>query len=187
MKKATLSDGGKPAILETDTGEITLVEENYTTILRDHAGWKTPWNHDTDHESLSTATTFRDPSKTQQQFAKDADINEILRKFMTTGEPPAQVSNPRYMDVDQEFDLQDQMVTAHQVQEAWDALPQAAKDLLGTPARFTDYVERAMERGDIEALTRVDLYVKPKEKEPEVKTPPGGTPAPDGEKPPGGA
>lgn len=183
MKKATLTDAGEPAVLDTDTGEVRLIEQKYTTVLRDAQPWKTPFNHDTDHESLSTGLTCRDPSKTQQQFASDADINNILAKFLKTGEPPAMTGPARYLDIGEEADLQDVIVTAHEVQEAWDTLPQAAKDLLGSPARFTTYVESAIARGDIEALERIDL-VKPKEKAPEPQTPPGGTPAPAGETPP---
>lgn len=142
--------------------------------------WKTPYNHDRDAESLATATFIKEPTKTQQHLAAEADINNILRKFQQTGElPPMGV--PQYLDIENEFDLQDNMVTAHQVNEAWEKLPEAAKDLLGTPERFTNYVESALQRGDLAALERVGL-VKRKEAPAAPTSPERGTPAPTGEK-----
>lgn len=176
MKKAHLTDAGEPAVLDTETGELEVVSQPYRTILRDHFGWKTPFNHDTDAESFAHGLTCKDPSRTQHQFAKDADINVILAKFMSGGELPLQ-GTPQYLD-NEETELSDILVTQYQVDQAWEKLPKAAKDLLGNPARFMNYVESAIRSGDTDALRRVDL-LEAATGPAEPSAPPGGSPAPE--------
>lgn len=171
-------------IFDDETGEITQGETTRLTALDARFGinWKTPWNHDTDSESLSTALVCPEPSKTQQQFAADADINNILRKFMLTGELP-NTTQPRYMDVDREFDLQNEMVTAYQVEEAWNALPVAVRNILKDPKTFADYVDHCLETGDLGPLVELGLATKRPQEPPETRSAEGGTPAPTAEKP----
>ena len=145
--------------------------------------FKTPHNHDTVAESNAHSTSRMDASKTQQQFAKDADINNILRKFMATGELPMGAQKPIYMDVEQEFDLQSSMVTAHQVKEAWDALPTAVRATLN-PSTFCDYVDHCVETGDLAPLVELGLANPPADPDPPQPEPtkpagtPGASPAP---------
>lgn len=172
-------------ILDTETGEIREAGRDPDYLIDTHFGvrWKTPWNHDTDAESLATAIVFKDESKTQQQFAADADINVILAKFMRTGE--LMTTGPaKYMDVEEEFDLQDKMVTGYQVQEAWNALPAAVRNILKDPKTFADYVTHCLETGDLDPLRELGLA---KAEASEPPPPPGGTPDPDGGNAPPGA
>lgn len=162
----------------TEDGEIIDV------VTREPIGiapplWKTPWNHNTDAESLATALCCEDASKTQQQFAKEADINNILRKFLSTGELNV-TGNPIYRDIEAEFDLQDQMVTGHQVEEAWLALPAAVRNILKDPKTFADYVTHCLETGDLEPLRELGL-AKPEASGEAIvtPTPSGGAPAPE--------
>lgn len=195
MKKATLTDSGRPAVLDTDTGELTVIEYTYRTIMRDQApDWKTPWNHDTDAESLSTGLQCKDPSRTQQQFAKEADINQILAKFQTTGELPV-TGQAHYADVTDNRDLQDRIVTAWEVEQAWNELPAAARNILKDPRIFADYVDHCVKTGDIEPLRELGLAPKLETPPPATPEPPqaaappgGGTPAPSAAKePPSGS
>lgn len=182
MKKATLTDSGAPAILDTDTGELTIVREKYSTIMRDAQPWKTPWNHDTDAESLSTALITTEPTKCQQHMADEANINNILAKFMNTGELPL-IGEPRYMDIEKEFDLQSELVTGWQVQEAWNKLSPEVRNTLKDPKTFCDYVEHCLERGDLDPLRKLGLAVS---KDP--PTPPPAPPEPpQPPSPPGGS
>lgn len=92
----------------TDDGEILDTNcEDCGPIAVAPPFWKTPHNHDRDAESARYALTCNDKSKTQQQFAKDADINVILAKFMQTGELNL-TGTPLYQDADAEFDLRTQ-------------------------------------------------------------------------------
>lgn len=142
----------------TEDGEI-IDEVTHETIWHTPQQWKTPFNHDTNTESLSSALRCKDPSKTQQHHAADADINNILRKFMDTGQLPT-TGQPRYMDVETEFDLQNSMVTASQVEEAWNALPAAVRNILKNPATFTQYVDHCLETGDLGPLEELGLATK---------------------------
>lgn len=153
----------------TEDGEIVdiITEE---LVARAPPFFKTPWNHDTDLVSSLAALTCRDPSKTQQSFMAEADINNILRKFMQTGELPT-TGAPVYQDFEEEFDLQSKMVTAWQVQEAWDSLPIAVRNILKDPKTFADYVSHCLETGDLDPLRELGLakaveepVVKPPEK-----------------------
>lgn len=161
----------------TEDGEIVDV------VTEEPAGFipnfKTPYNHDRDQAARETALTCLDPSKTQQQFANDADINAILRKFTETGQLPTQTGSPVYQDIDKEFDLQDQMVTGAEVEEAWNALPAAVRNILGDPQKFVAYVDHCLETGDLSPLQELGL-AKAEASEPaqvSTGTPAAGTPA----------
>lgn len=168
----------------TPDGEIVDLV-THEVIGRAPPFFKTPWNHDTEAESLACGLTCLDESKAQQQFAKDADINEILRKFMAGGDLPL-TGQPRYMDVDREYDLQNEIVTGYEVQQAWDALPAAVRNILKDPKVFTEYVEHCLERGDLDPLIELGLAVdktpKATPEPPKPPSPPGGAPDPSGGK-----
>lgn len=167
----------------TDDGEIIDVVTK-EPIAMAPPFWKTPYNHNTLVESNYSAQTNKEPTKTQQHLAKDADINNILRKFLETGELNL-TGTPVYQDVETPFDLLEQMVTQHQVDEAWNKLPQAARDVLGDPGRLMSYVDLCAARGDRESLQRLGLADPP---EPPTQAPPAAGPpaaAPPVTAPPG--
>lgn len=194
MKKGFTTNEGKAAVLDTDTGEITQASQDWHEIVRAHYAvtppfFKTPHNYDRDKESHALGLACRDPSKTQQQFAKDADINTILAKFQQTGELPI-TGQPQYLNIDKPFDLQDQIVTRHQVEEAWNALPAAVRNILKDPKTFADYVDHCVQTGDLDPLRELGLAPPLPQPEPsKAATPPAGeSPAPPAAKePPSGS
>lgn len=139
----------------TSDGEI-IDEITYETVAMAPPFFKTPWNHDTDREAASVALECKDPSRTQQQFAKDADINVILAKFLKTGELMT-VGAPTYQDALEIFDLQDSIVTRAQVDEAWNALPAAVRNTLKDPHTFTQYIAHCMQTEDLDPLRELGL------------------------------
>ena len=155
----------------TDDGEIidAPVASSYSGPLF----FKTPWNHDTDLESARLGFFDDEPTKTQQHLAKETEISEILRKFTLTGQ--VEQRQAQYMDIEEEFDLQNKMVTGWQVQEAWEALPAAVRNILKEPKVFVDYVEHCLDTGDLDPLRELGLAKA-------IQTPPAGsataTPAP---------
>lgn len=146
----------------TEEGEVLDIPKTRQITLAPGPLWKTPYNHDTDAEAAATALDCKDPSKTQQQFAKDADINNILAKFLNTGEMNL-IGTPVYMEIaDEETgDLQDRIVTQYQVEQAWNELPAAARHAFRDPKVFLDYVDHCMATGDLEPLQELGLAVKP--------------------------
>jgi len=183
MKTGTLADG-KPALLDEDTGEITPVPTRYQTIIDSHFGldWKTPFNHDRDAEAASGALVCTDKSKTQQQFARDADINVILAKFNAGGDIPP-LPTPRYGEYDEFTDLQEQMVTKHQVDLAWNSLSAEVRNTLKDPQVFAAYVDHCVTTGDLEPLRKLGLAPLPPQEAPAPKTPEVVPPVPPGGKP----
>lgn len=162
----------------TDDGEIIDAPIASTKPMF----FKTPYNYDTDQEARECALVCPEESKTQQQFAKDSDINVILAKFMQTNDPTLlNARQPQYMNVDEEFDLQARIVTSAQVQEAWDSLPAAARNILRDPKTFADYVDHCLETGDLDPLREIGL-AKPKEAPVAPSSPTAGTPAAGGDK-----
>lgn len=143
----------------TSDGEI-INEPNYQTRIVDAPFFKTPWNHDRNLESSSTRLACRDPSKTQQQFAADADINNILRKFQISGELSV-TGTPQFLEIpgdgSEERDLQNEIVTKYQVEQAWDALSSEVRNSLKDPKTFADYVEHCLQVGDLEPLRKLGL------------------------------
>lgn len=157
----------------TEEGEI-VDNVTYEPVARAPVFWKTPFNHDTDGVSLATSTLCTDPSKTQQHFLKDSDINVILAKFMQTGELP-QTGAPIYGDSD-DRDLMDRMVTSWDIEQAWNGLSAEVRNVLRDPKRLVEYIDHCVQNGDMEPLEKLGLAVP--ETLPEPKSPPGGTPAP---------
>lgn len=139
----------------TEDGEV-INTVTWEPIAMAPPFWKTPFNHDTNVESKNTALTCRDPSKTQQQFLKDSDINNILRKFLQTGELPV-TGPPTYINQEEEFDLMRQIVTADEVDKAWNALSPEVRNTLRNPQTFVAYVDHCLETGDLEPLRALGL------------------------------
>lgn len=157
----------------TEDGEI-IDENTYETVAMAPPFFKTPWNHDTDREAANVALECKDPSRTQQQFAKDADINVILAKFLNTGELNT-TGAPVYQNAEEEFDLQTSMVTSYQVEEAWNELPTAVRAVLGTPKKFLEYVDHCVSTGDLEPLRELGLTKQEAPKPTFTGTPAPGT------------
>lgn len=145
--------------------------------------FKTPYNHDRDAESDRTGLECKDVSRTKQEFANDADINNILAKFLNgTAGLPQLTQPPQYMNLEEEFDLQSKMVTSAQVEEAWNTLPAAVRNILKNPSTFVSYIDHCLETGDLDPLRELGLAEKidyePPDKAIQPPSPPGGSPAP---------
>lgn len=165
----------------TAEGEIIDAPPIHEAIPAEGPFFKTPHNHDRDAESAATGLLCLDESRTQQQFTSDADINKILAKFLNTGQITTTGQTPVYQDAEDEFDLQESIVTAYQVEQAWNELPTAVRNILKTPRTFIDYVDHCMETGDLDPLRELGL-AKPAEPNAEITSPtqpqPGPPPAP---------
>lgn len=59
---------------------------------------RTPYNYDTVAATNESGLDCQDPTLTQQQFADECDINNIMRQFGQTGMLPDAPLSPRYGD-----------------------------------------------------------------------------------------
>lgn len=85
---------------------------------------RAPYNYDADAASLAAGLdTTGEPTKTQQQFKDDADINTIVRRFGITGQLPNGIGIPRSGDFTNITDFQTAMNTVIAAQDAFMLLP----------------------------------------------------------------
>lgn len=78
---------------------------------------RTPYNYDMAKASDETGLSCDDPSLTQQQFADESDINNIVDRFMKTGHLPTPSSMPQFADYEGIFDFQSAMNVVRQADE----------------------------------------------------------------------
>lgn len=78
---------------------------------------RTPYNYDMSKASDEVGLSCLDPSLTQQQFAEESDINNIVDRFMKTGHLPSAASMPQYADYEGVFDFQSAMNVVRQADE----------------------------------------------------------------------
>lgn len=78
-----------------------------------------------DHEPMSLATGLKcdDPTRTQQSFKEESDINTIVERFKITGSVPQNLRMPQSGDFTGIFDYQTAMNALVQTRETFDTLP----------------------------------------------------------------
>lgn len=100
---------------------------------------RTPYNYDMDAVSRETGLVCDDPTRTQQQFAEESDINTIVRRFGLTGELPSQVRVPMEGDFVDVVDYQSALNAVIAADDAFMELPAAVR------ARFDNDPQKLME------------------------------------------
>lgn len=143
-------------------------------IEKEWPHWKTPNNHDTNFESDRTGLYCADPSLTKQEFKEEADINNIINRFLRTGEPPPMPLPEHFMDLTGRttyFDMQQQIATANEAFYKLNATQRA--EHLNDPQRWADAVVKAVEKGDRQQIRHLGLDApEPEPKPPTVEPPP---------------
>lgn len=82
------------------------------------------YNYDADEVSRETAYYDDTPSKTDQSFAEEVDINTIVKRFGLTGEMPQQVAMPTYADFREAVtDYHTALLMLRQADDAFMSLP----------------------------------------------------------------
>lgn len=136
---------------------------------------RTPFNYD--RRALSTATRHLNdkPTKTQQNFKEECDINTIVRRFGLTGELPDNIRPPQYVDYEGIFDFQGAMNAVLRAEEAFMQVPAEIR------ARFNNdpqkYLEFCGDPRNLEEGRKLGLF-KPAPVEPPAPAPAPTPPAP---------
>lgn len=104
---------------------------------------RTPYNYDRNAVSIATGLECTDPTRTQQQFKDDADINVIMRRFAVTGQLPQGVRMPQYGDfIDAVDDYQTAMNAIRAAEESFMMMPATVRDRFSNnPQRFLEFCE----------------------------------------------
>lgn len=165
----------------TEDGEVIAIRP--PTKAKGAPFWKTPWNHDTDLESLATGLECTDPTKTQQHMEEETDINKMIKKYGIGAVMNAAPMPPTMQDFEEAFDMQESLDLIHQANQSFAKLPPEVRDyFMGDAAKFVAAVDNELAKGKpgLDKLRAWGL-APPEAPEPEP-TPPPPKPAPDGDK-----
>lgn len=88
-------------------------------------------------------TTNSQVSKTEQQFAKECDVNEIMRKFMKTGQVTHLAKHQgQFVDVSEIPDLHTAMIQVAAAQQTFDLLPAELRKRFGnSPVNMVEFLQ----------------------------------------------
>lgn len=132
-------------------------------------GWKTPFNHNTEHEAHRTALFCKDETKTQQHGKEEADINVIVSRFLKTGVMPQIPLPPQFEDFGEEFNFQDAMNTIAAAKFSFAQLPADQREAFGNdPITFVKTIDSMLMETDdrkrernLEILRAMNMAVTP--------------------------
>lgn len=114
---------------------------------------RTRYNYDTNVASNDSGLACTDPTRTQQQFREEVDINTIVRNFGVTGELPQMERIPLNADF---YDLTDYQGALHalmQADEAFMTLPSGIRKRFDNdPAAFVAFASDPGNAAEIKAM-----------------------------------
>lgn len=129
---------------------------------------RTPFNYDMSKVSDETGLSCNDPSLTQQQFAEEADINNIVDRFMKTGHIPNAVTMPQYADYEGVFDFQSAMNVVRQADENFMRMDAKVRARFhNSPQEFLEFFANPDNTEEAVRLGLAVHTVKPKDVPPE--------------------
>lgn len=119
-------------------------------------------NYDVDAASEAVVVDCSvEPSKTQQQFAEDADINTIVRRFGLTGQLPETLYMPQSGDFVDAKSFEESMALLVKAREEFMTLPGDVRyRFANDPGRLIEFLDNPENRD--EAL-KLGLIAKPPE------------------------
>lgn len=114
---------------------------------------KNPITYDRDKNSGSARFIFNKPSRTQQHFRDECDINTILERFNVTGQLPVGSVQPQYGDFSGVTDYQSALNAVMAAQDSFLALPAKVRAKFDNdPALFVDWASDEANRDEMKAL-----------------------------------
>lgn len=131
---------------------------------------RSAFGYDAEAVSLESGLHFGDePSLTQQQFAADCDINNILDKWSRTGELPMSARLPDYGDFTGPSDYAEALALVREADEQFSGLDAKVRARFShDPAQFLEFMTDPANYDEAVAL---GLAVKPKVIDPVVDVP----------------
>jgi len=118
---------------------------------------RTNWNYNRDLVSYETGLKCEDPSLAQQQFAEDADINTIVRRFGITGKLPENATFPSYGDFTGISDYRSALEALDQADREFMALPAEVRAAMDNdPQRLLEFCS---DPGNLPAMRELGLAV----------------------------
>lgn len=103
---------------------------------------RTEHNYDRNEASQATALRCTDPTRTQQHFAEECDINFIAKRYGLTGELPTVLDLPKYGDFEGVFDFQTAQNSVRHAIEQFMTLPaHLRKRFENQPQKLLEFLE----------------------------------------------
>lgn len=131
------------------------------------------FDFDPDALTRDTGLECKDATKAQQQFAADADINVIVKRFNLTGELPASYRPPLMDDFVDIFDYQ---TALNAIRRADELFMQVPADLR---ARFSNdpqaFIEFCSDSKNLDEMRKLGLALPLKEEPPKAAPTPDAT------------
>ncbi len=114
---------------------------------------KNPITYDRDKNSDLAKLVFTSPSRTQQSFRDECDINNILRQFNVTGQLPVGSVQPQYGDFSGITDYQSALNAVMAAQDSFLQLPAKVRARFDNdPALFVEFASQEANRDEMKAL-----------------------------------
>lgn len=114
---------------------------------------KNPITYDRDKNSDLAKLVFTRPSRTQQSFRDECDINSILRQFNVTGQLPVGSVQPQYGDFSGITDYQSALNAVMAAQDSFLALPAKVRARFDNdPALFVEFASDEANKDEMKAL-----------------------------------
>jgi phage internal scaffolding protein len=114
---------------------------------------KNPITYDRDKNSDSAKFMFTKPSRTQQQFRAECDINTMLERFNITGQLPAGRVQPEYGDFSGISDYHSALNAVMAAQDSFLQLPAKVRARFDNdPALFVDFASDEANRDELKAM-----------------------------------
>jgi phage internal scaffolding protein len=118
--------------IDNDTGEVI------TPFVR------TPYNYNAKKVSTKTGLECKDPTKAQQQFKDEVNINTIVHNFGVTGERPPVMQYPEPQEFIEATDFQTSMNVVVKARESFQTLTSKQRARFNNdPQRFMEFIHNA--------------------------------------------
>lgn len=101
---------------------------------------RTPYNYDRNAASNAVALGDFEPTRTQQQFKDECDINNIAKNFGLTGRMPTNVRMPMFGDFTDVDDYASALNAARRAAHSFMQMPAAVRERFGNdPQGFLEF------------------------------------------------
>lgn len=126
--------------------------------------FRTPYNYDVDQASVESGLSCADPSRTDQSFVEECDINTIVSRFGLTGELPIGLVAPTFADFDDVIDFHTAAVAVKRAQESFMLMPAEVRSRFeNDPQKFVAFCSDEGNRDEMRklGLLRPEAVVPP--------------------------
>lgn len=125
--------------------------------------FRTAFNYDVAAVSDETGLSCGEPSRTQQSFAEECDINTIVRRFGLTGELPESPRPPQYGDFTGVSDYQSALNAVIAADAAFLEFPAHIRARFhNDPQALLEFISREENRDEAEKLGLVKKIIAEK-------------------------